>query len=452
MGSDRQNLPRAQRRLLRRRKWTVATVVGVTFFFLLFYNLASYLFLQRIGRQLEESLDQRLAVTASLTAELVELGLNSFTDAGEAEILRGTLNRIRLEHELEAAYLVGPDGRILLDARRELENNIGRPYLMEDSLAIRAAFAGEVRASRLHTVAGNHFKSVYAPLSDVYGNDAVLALEASAGFLRTMAQFRRALYIGVIISLLLLAALALFLVLAMLQFLRTETRLYRSERLASLGQMAATVAHEIRNPLAIIKSTADVLREKPLPPAKSAEFFNYIDEEIVRLNRIVGDFLAYSREPRLEMARHDLVPLLQELADGFSRQGRRVELQCAEPQIHLRCDAGQIGQVLLNLLLNAQQAMEGRGEGAIILRLRKHSARGRSQVIIEVQDSGPGLPGRGRDIFEPFFTTRSSGTGLGLAVSKRIVEGHGGEIKALEPREGGTLMRMIFPEHGGQGE
>ncbi|HOC25094.1 MAG TPA: hypothetical protein PKJ13_07275, partial [bacterium] len=139
MGSDRQNLPRAQRRLLRRRRWTVAAVVGMTFFFLLFYNLASYFFLKSIGRQLEESLDQRLAATAALTAELVELGLHSFTDAGEAELLRGTLNRIRLDHELEAAYLVGEDGRILLDARPELEKSIGRPYLMEDSLAIRAA-------------------------------------------------------------------------------------------------------------------------------------------------------------------------------------------------------------------------------------------------------------------------------------------------------------------------
>ncbi len=452
MGSDRQNLPRAQRRLLRRRRWTVAAVVGMTFFFLLFYNLASYFFLKSIGRQLEESLDQRLAATAALTAELVELGLHSFTDAGEAELLRGTLNRIRLDHELEAAYLVGEDGRILLDARPELEKSIGRPYLMEDSLAIRAAFAGRVQASRLHTIAGNHFKSVYAPVSDVYGRGAVLALEANAGFLQTMDRFYRALYIGVIISVLLLAALALFLILAMLQFLRTETRLYQSERLASLGQMAATVAHEIRNPLAIIKSTADVLREKQTQPEKSDEFFDFIDEEIARLNRIVGDFLAYSREPRREMARHDLVPLLRELAAGFSRQGSHVEWQCAEPQLFFRCDADQIGQLLLNLLLNAQQAMENSGEDEIILRLRRQSARGRSQVIIEVQDRGPGLQGRGREIFEPFFTTRSSGTGLGLAVCKRIVEGHGGEIMALEAGEGGTLMRIIFPGHGGQGE
>lgn len=452
MGRNRQNLPRAQRRLLRRRGWTVAAVVGMTFLFLLFYNLASYLFLKRIGRQLEQSLDQRLAATAALTAELVEFGMHSFTDAREAESLRGTLNRIRLDQELEAAYLVDPDGRILLDSRRELEKGIGRPYLIEDSLAIRAAFTGRVQASRLHTVAGNHFKSVYAPVSDVFGYDAVLALEANADFLQTMDRFYQALYIGVIISVLLLAALALFLILAMLQFLRTETRLYQSERLASLGQMAATVAHEIRNPLAIIKSTADVLREKQTQPDKSAEFFDYIDEEIARLNRIVGDFLAYSREPQLKMARHDLVPLLRELAAGFSRQGRKVEWQCTEPQLFFRCDADQIGQMLLNLLLNAQQAIEGGGEEKIILRLRKQSARGRSQVIIEVEDRGPGLQGRGQEIFEPFFTTKSSGTGLGLAVCKRIIEAHGGEIIAREPGEGGTLMRIIFPGYGGQDE
>jgi len=441
---EKMTLTAAQLRLLRRRKRTVVMVMMVTFFFLLLYNLSSYFFLRKMGGELEHALDQRLMAAASLTAELIERSGSSFSDAADADDVRLSLNRIRLAQELEAAYLINPEGRVLLDARRELERVAGRSYLAADSLEIRAALGGAVQASRLHTVAGNHFKSVYAPVSDVYGQTAVLALEANAGFLRTMDQFYQALYLGVVVSLLLLAALAVFLTLAMLQFVRTENRLYQSERLASMGQMAATVAHEIRNPLAIIKSTADVLREKQTQPERTDEFFGYIDEEIVRLNRIVSDFLAYAREPRLEMSQCDLVPLLLGLAARFSRQGTAVEWECSVAHLFHRCDPGQIEQVVLNLLINARQALGEGTEAAITLRLAEQRRLGRALVVIEVQDHGPGLQGRGREIFEPFFTTKASGTGLGLAVCKRIVEAHGGEIEAVEPPSGGTVMRIIL--------
>ena len=442
-------LPPGKRRLLRRRKWIVAAVMGVTFLFLLIYNLASYFYLKRIGRQLEEALDQRLEAVALLTAELIERSVSSLMDPGDADLLRLSLNRIRLGNELEAAYLISRDGRILLDSRSELEGTAGRSYLAEDSLAIRTAFLGGVQVSRLHSVAGNRFKSSYAPVSDIYGYPAVVALEANAGFLRVMDEFYQALYLGIIVSALLLAALAFFLVMAMLQFVRTESRLYQSERLASLGQMAATVAHEIRNPLAIIKSTADVLREKQEHPERTGEFFTYINEEIIRLNKIVDDFLAFSREPRLERRRTDLVPLLAGVAAGFSRQGVRVECSCEKDQFFCFCDPEKIGQVILNLLINARQAMREEDAGPIGLRLREERSRMRALVVIEVLDRGVGLQGRGAEIFEPFFTTKSSGTGLGLAVSKRIVEAHGGEISTEQPPQGGTMIRIVLPKTEG---
>ncbi len=444
MRSDFSVLPPAQRRQLRRRRWIVAAVMLATFLFLLLFNLRSYFFLKYMGRELERSLDQRLIATASLTAELIERSAISFKDAADAELLRATLTRIRLEQELEAAYLIDAAGRVVLDARRDLEGVTGRDYVAADSLEIRAALEGATRASRLHSVAGNPFKSAYAPVSDVYGKRAVLVLEASAGFLKTIGQFYRALYIGVIISVLLLAALALFLTLAMIQFVRTESRLYQSERLASMGQMAATVAHEIRNPLAIIKSTADVLREKQTQPERTDEFFGYINEEIVRLNRIVSDFLAYAREPRLERQPCDLVPVLRAIAAGFSRQGADVTWECGLARLEMSCDPDQLEQVVLNLLINARQALGETERRAIILRLREQRRRGHRLAVVEVEDHGPGLQGRGREIFEPFFTTKASGTGLGLAVCKRIIEAHGGEIEALDAPGGGTLMRITL--------
>lgn len=438
----------AQKRALRRRKLIVATVMALTVLFLLFYNLGSWFYLRRTGNYLERALEQRLEVTASLTAQLIERSTTSFYDADEMELLRLTLNRIRRENELEAIYLLDDRGRILLDARLELEWLTDRSYLAEDSLAIHAALGGEITASRLHTVAGNHFKSVYAPLGDLYGSRAVLALEANAGFLAIMDEFYRGLMVGVVISLLALVALALFLGMAMMRFVRTESRLYLSERLASLGQMAATVAHEIRNPLAIIKSTAQVLREKSLLPEKAGEYYGYIDAEIARLNKMVGEFLDFSREPLLERRDHDLVPLLQATAAHFSRQGPEVRFLAGAGEIHLLCDGAQLQQVVLNLLINAQQATSGE-ERVIVLRLQERRSRSERRVVIEVQDQGPGLQGRGLEIFEPFFTTKSRGTGLGLAVCKRIVEAHGGQISVHEPDEGGMLVRLIFPQPRG---
>jgi len=433
-----------QRRILRRRTRTVAAVMIVTFLFLLLYNLGSYLFLKQMGDELERALDQRLMATARLTTELIERTAANFDDRTESSLMRLSLNRIRLENDLEAAYLIYPQGRVFLDARQDLETSIERRYLREDSTAIATALREGVAVSRLHTVADDHFKSVYAPVTDLYGSTLVLVMEANADFLRVMENYYHGLYLGVVISLLLLGVLVTFLVYATIQFVRTESRLLQAQRLAYLGQMSATVAHEIRNPLAIIKSTADVLREKYLPAGTKDEFFDYIDDEIRRLNRLVNDFLSFSRGQELRLAEHDLVPLVSALIRTFPAADTRIEWACELESLVVRCDSDKIQQVLLNLLMNARQAVEGR-EGVVRIGLVRERSKGRERVCLTVRDNGPGLLGKGGEVFEPFFTTKTSGTGLGLAVSRQIIESHGGTITATEPPQGGTVMTIYLP-------
>jgi signal transduction histidine kinase len=223
--------------------------------------------------------------------------------------------------------------------------------------------------------------------------------------------------------------------------LRLYERLRDRDRLAALGEMAAGLAHEIRNPLGSIKASAQFLAESA---EGSHEFLGIIVEEVDRLNRVVSSFLDYarptagSREPvdptatverTLQLLRPELGPEL-ELA---------TELAPSLPPV--RIDPERLRQVLLNLIQNAAQAMDGRGK----LSIRTTAID--QTVEIAVSDTGPGLPARVREnLFVPFVTTKDRGTGLGLAISQRIVSAAGGRIEARAATDGsGTTFVVCLP-------
>ncbi|MBN2357120.1 hypothetical protein JXO59_13465 [candidate division KSB1 bacterium] len=441
---ERNTSAAVSQKLLRRRKLTVAAVVAATFLFLLFYNLGSYFFIKRMGRHLEGMLDQRLQVLGSLTAQIIERSLLDLDNHADKSLLQLTLNRIRLDHQLEAVYLIDHRRDVIVDARLDWQDIMVRSYLREDSTSIDRALSGLVSVSQLHTIADNHFKSVYTPLIDLSGSDYILVMEANADFLQVMAIFNRGLYAGVLTSVILLALLTIFLMTATSLFLRTEARLHQARRLAYLGQMSATVAHEIRNPLAVIKSTTDVLREKYSGQAKVSDLFTYIDDEIRRLNQLVNDFLSFSKEPSLKIEPTDLSRLIRQVLDTFADQPVTITFEAEENAFIVPCDADKIRQVLINLLLNAVQATDSQ-QSRIVVRLSEAHLRRKPFACVSVCDHGPGLMGKGNEIFEPFFTTKSSGTGLGLAVSRQLVYSHGGIIEAIEPEDGGTILRFCLP-------
>ncbi len=233
----------------------------------------------------------------------------------------------------------------------------------------------------------------------------------------------------------------------------TEQRLIRSDRLVSLGQLAASVAHEINNPLSGVLNFAKLMQrlitEQGIPPERVADFRRYLEHvatETAHCGRIVSDLLAFSRRPAPQRTRNDLgdvvrrtVPLL---AHKLELEGARIEFDLAADLPFVACDASQIQQIVINLLMNAAEAMPD--GGAVTVRTR---AAG-DQVVLEVSDRGVGIPEhlQGR-VFDPFFTTKEEGkgTGLGLAVVFGIVEAHGGSID-LESKVGeGTTFRVSLP-------
>ncbi len=225
---------------------------------------------------------------------------------------------------------------------------------------------------------------------------------------------------------------------------RKNVQLRRRDRLAALGEMAAGLAHEVRNPLGGIALYASML-ERELPEASSARgAASKISLGVRTLERLVSDILDFAQERPLQ--RHacrlaNLLPALDASVEPWARQYQSdvvIEPKAGECPVY--CDPERLGQALLNLVMNAVQAAGPQGKAWLAARPKSDGAE------IEVSDTGPGIPKEDLDrIFNPFFTTKAQGTGLGLAIVHQIVEAHGGTIRAGNRPEGGARFLIWLP-------
>jgi signal transduction histidine kinase len=211
--------------------------------------------------------------------------------------------------------------------------------------------------------------------------------------------------------------------------------LRRADRLASLGTLAAGMAHEVRNPLGAIGGAVEILETDYPPTHPHREFVEILRKEIDRLKGIAGKYLNFARpdppEPRPLDPNEAVRSAVDLLSKTAARASVRIELRLAPDLPPALADPGQVQQALVNLLLNGIQSMPGGGVLEVDTSLRSGA------VEIALRDHGGGLPeGPVERIFEPFFSTQPGGTGLGLAISRRIAESHGGRLTA-EPAEGG---------------
>lgn len=225
------------------------------------------------------------------------------------------------------------------------------------------------------------------------------------------------------------------------------------DRLAALGEMAAGIAHEIRNPLGAIKASAQYLTEPGSDPTDAREFLDIIVEEVDRLNRVVGSFLDYARPGKADANAIDVNGTVQRtmqlLAPETSAANSKVQLGLTDDLPPVRIDPEQLRQVLINLVQNALHAMVDGGELRIetVSRTREQLGGGtRRFVEVRVIDTGPGIPAEVREkLFLPFFTTKDRGTGLGLAISQRIATAAGGLIEVRSHAGIGTTFIVRLP-------
>src|SRR5258708_379968 len=236
-----------------------------------------------------------------------------------------------------------------------------------------------------------------------------------------------------------------------LQNSQVYERMKERDRLAALGQIAAGLSHEIRNPLGSIKGAAQFLQPAAQQTGDATkEFLDIIVEEVNRLNKIVSQFLDYARPYRGEQRPLEVNEVLKKTLQLIAKErGRSVEIvsRLAEGRPPVRADAEQLLQVFLNLSLNALQAMPQGGQLLLSTSLRRATRRGAAAAFLEVRfrDTGVGIPpGDLRNLFIPFFTTKEKGTGLGLPISQRIIENHGGTIEVRsQPSEGATFTVLL---------
>jgi signal transduction histidine kinase len=219
---------------------------------------------------------------------------------------------------------------------------------------------------------------------------------------------------------------------------RAQQQLVQRERLAALGEIAAVMAHEIRNPLAVIFNSLATLRRKP---PEAAMLLDIVAEEAERLNRIVSDLLAFARPSEPRLVRESLEAVLAGATEAATAAlGCKVLLEIPRALPLLQLDPQLMRQAVINLLSNAAQARPG---GAVTVRA---IARPDGWACVEVSDEGPGIgEAIAGQIFQPFFTARPQGTGLGLAIVKRIAEAHGGRIDFRAGTPCGTTFTLSFP-------
>jgi signal transduction histidine kinase len=230
-------------------------------------------------------------------------------------------------------------------------------------------------------------------------------------------------------------------------------RMQERDRLAAIGQMAARLAHEVKNPLGAIKGAAQLLAE-PSPgiaeiDASSREFLGIILEEVDRLDRVVGSVLDYGRPNPGNPVPVDVNGVVRRTVQILSSDRDDeidLALDMADELPRVRLDAEQLRQVLMNLIRNAKQAMNGRGKVVVGTRPRRGARASVRWVEVWVTDRGPGISQKVlKNLFVPFYTTKNKGTGLGLAISQRLVQSAGGTIEVSTHEGAGTTFTIVLP-------
>jgi two-component system sensor histidine kinase PilS (NtrC family) len=306
-----------------------------------------------------------------------------------------------------------------------------------EALAGRAEELAEVLLGDLESGRSRHRSEV--PVARAGGEEMLLGVSTS--FLSDRAAERR----GVV---------AVFQDLTEVRKMQDEVR--RADRMAAVGELAASIAHEVRNPLASIRGSIEFLSSELDLDGDNVRLMNLIIEESDRLEKIITDFLEFARMPPQILRERSLGESLEQTLALLRKHpdycdDLKIVYRPTDREVVLRVDDEQIRQVFLNLALNACEAMEGRGTLTVSTRVdslpeERGDPEARPHLVVSFADTGPGIPPRLMSrIFEPFFSSKEEGTGLGLSIAARILAGHQGKITARNREGGGTIVETYLP-------
>ncbi|MCJ7612878.1 MAG: ATP-binding protein, partial [Candidatus Aminicenantes bacterium] len=298
---------------------------------------------------------------------------------------------------------VGVSGAALLGRR------IARP--------IRRLAAGTIRVSR-----GDFFHKIPVESKDEIGDLARSFNEMSAQLLRAQRQMEEA-----------------------------NKRMVQAEKLASIGRLAATIAHEIRNPLTSVKLNIQKVFLTEALNETEREHLQISQEGIGHIERFIKELLNFTRASELNLNRFSMEQIVEEsvklVRDACPDKTIALERDYEPNLPEVLADGDKLRQVISNVLRNAYEAVGG--EGVVRVRMSGTAVDGRPFIRVTISDNGPGIPDKDREnIFEPFFTTKSSGVGLGLAIARKVLEQHGGAIRVINGGGRGAAFEILLPVKG----
>ncbi len=358
-------------------------------------------------------------------------------------VLETQLLPLRATAGLTALSLIDTTRRVLFDADELASFTQLSPLdsLARDSLS--AALNGRTTTAAYRGASGAR-RAALVPIHDAGHVIAVVAGEIAPDWFDELERLRRRLAFITLVSFVAIALLTALIVRVTGEQLSLERRLSRSENLAAMGRLTATLAHEIKNPLAIIRGSAKRLGK--LEP-EAQRMSDSLIEEVDRLTRTVGRYLQFARGEATPGETGDAAAALAATLDLLEGEVESRRCTLARPtdlaQAQVTLDSESLKQVFLNLLLNA---LEASPEGSqVSVQLDRTDQR----VMVRVRDQGAGLPAEVLErLGEPFYTTKAQGTGLGLFLSRRLVQSAGGELSALNPAAGGAEVVVTLPLAG----
>ena len=354
------------------------------------------------------------------------------------------LSRLTHATGLERAVITDSGGQVYASSENFIASGEDiRPYLVDTSLFQGSARDGRPRFTPLSEIDGVPFQSLYYPFS-LRGKRQMLALESDQAFIASVEQFRTYLVVASIFVIILFAILTAVLYALERRFQAALAESRRNERLAFLGRTSAELAHELKNPLAIIKSSVDVLR-KQVDPERKLPAFGYLSDEVMRLSRLIGNILGFSNEKPLEAKAFPPRAVLEEAATALGREFPEVAWTVSVPEsLSLSGDADAFRQMAENLARNAAHAMGGKGGFTV-----SWEERGKGGAM-RFADTGPGFPKAVRKhMFEPFVSGSKTGTGLGLSIVRSLCERSGWSLSLTSDRAQGdepTCFEIGIPK------
>jgi len=408
--------------------------------------------LYRASREhLDEALGLRLQAAATAAVHLVDsdaVATWAYDPQESTDLiwLTSRLEQIQADNDLAEVTLCDRDGFVLSSAGGRLERRAENVFWNLDRPAVELAREGLPSISHLYRSGDLYQKSAHAPVRDRHGEVvAVLTVEGNADFFQALRTLRHGAWFTMAAVLIFLAAMGALLLAIHRSLASARTSLARQEHLATMGRMTAGIAHEIRNPLGIIHGSAQHLQRVLRDHGIEDEVAAFIPEEVDRLDRILSGYLAFGREDEGVQDAVELDSIVRRTvmltADEFQAGDINLELTPPPPDSTVLVDPPRIQQVLLNVLLNARDASP---PGSTVT---AGTERRGDDVVITISDQGRGLePAQLARAFDPFWTTKDKGSGLGLAVSRRIARDHGGDLDLSSRHPGpGCVATLSLP-------